>query len=128
MEFPANLKYTKDHEWVDLAAKPARVGVTGYAIDQLGDIVHVELPNPGETFAAGASFGTIESTKTVSDLYMPLAGKVIEVNKDALTRPESLVEDPYAKGWLVKIEPAAGGTASLLDAKAYEAFIQEQDH
>src|SRR3954470_21818338 len=104
MEFPSTLKYTKDHEWVEATSTTAKVGVTAYAIDQLGDIVHVELPQVGESFDAGSSFGTIESTKTVSDLYMPVAGKVVEVNKAALDRPESLQEDPYKNGWLVKVE------------------------
>src|SRR4051812_33990645 len=104
MEFPASLKYTKDHEWIDGTQGAAKVGVTAFAIDQLGDIVHVDLPQVGESFDAGSSFGTIESTKTVSDLYMPVAGKVLEVNKAALDRPESLQEDPYKNGWLVKVE------------------------
>lgn len=128
MDFPSNLKYTKDHEWVDLSEASAKVGVTAYAVDQLGDIVHVELPQVGESFDAGASFGTIESTKTVSDLYMPIAGKVVEVNKHALSNPESLQEDPYKNGWLVKLElTAKGDKAQLLDQKAYEKFISEQD-
>jgi glycine cleavage system H protein len=127
MEFPAGLKYTKDHEWIDLSGKTAKVGVTAYAVDQLGDIVHVELPQPGESFEAGAAFGTIESTKTVSDLYMPLAGKVLEVNKSALSNPEALQDDPYKNGWLLKIELAGGDQAKLLDSKAYEKFVSEQD-
>jgi glycine cleavage system H protein len=94
MSFPEGLKYTKDHEWIEATAKPAKIGVTAYAVEQLGDIVHVDLPNVGESFEAGAAFGTIESTKTVSDLYMPIAGKVVAVNTDATTKPESLQEDP----------------------------------
>lgn len=127
MDFPSGLKYTKDHEWIDSNSNTAKIGVTSFAVEQLGDIVHVELPQVGETFAAGASFGTIESTKTVSDLYMPVAGKVVEVNKDAVNSPESLQADPYVKGWLVKVE--LSGTpdkAALLDAKGYEAFVKEQ--
>jgi glycine cleavage system H protein len=127
MDFPSGLKYTKDHEWIESTNKTAKIGVTAFAVEQLGDIVHVELPQVGETFAAGASFGTIESTKTVSDLYMPVAGKVVEVNKDAVNSPESLQADPYVKGWLVKVEmsgtPSSG---ALLDAKGYEAFVKEQ--
>ena len=126
MQFPANLKYTKDHEWIDAVSGTCKVGVTAYAVDQLGDIVHVDLPKVGDTFAAGGSFGTIESTKTVSDLYMPVAGKVVEVNQAVLDKPESLQEDAYGNGWLVKLEVAAGtSTAQLLDAKAYEAFVSE---
>jgi len=126
MEFPVGLKYTKDHEWIELGANVAKVGVTAYAVDQLGDIVHVDLPKVGDTFDAGAAFGTIESTKTVSDLYMPIAGKVLEVNKAAIDQPESLQNDPYVKGWLVKLEvKGAVDAASLLDARAYESFVAD---
>jgi glycine cleavage system H protein len=126
MQFPSGLKYTKDHEWLDAQATTATVGVTAYAIDQLGDIVHVELPQVGETFDAGAAFGTIESTKTVSDLYMPVGGKVVEVNKAAVGQPESLQADPYKNGWLVKIEfKGKLESAQLLDAKAYEKYVAE---
>jgi glycine cleavage system H protein len=127
MDFPSSLKYTKDHEWIDSTSNVAKIGVTSFAVEQLGDIVHVELPQVGESFKAGASFGTIESTKTVSDLYMPVAGKIVEVNKDAVSSPESLQSDPYKNGWLVKIELSGTPDAStLLDAKAYEAFVSEQ--
>ena len=126
MEFPVGLKYTKDHEWIDAGSSVAKVGVTAFAIDQLGDIVHVELPSVGDTFEAGAAFGTIESTKTVSDLYMPVAGKVVEVNKAVVDKPESLQEDPYVNGWLVKLEhKASANDTQLLDAKAYQAFVAE---
>ncbi len=125
MEFPSSLKYTKDHEWLEQTAKVAKIGVTAYAIEQLGDIVHVDLPAVGETFDAGSAFGTIESTKTVSDLYMPIAGKVVEVNKAAIDKPESLQDDPYKSGWLVKIEMTGKDAANLLDAKAYEKFVAE---
>jgi glycine cleavage system H protein len=126
MDFPQSLKYTKDHEWIETAAASAKIGVTAYAIDQLGDIVHVELPQVGESFTAGSAFGTIESTKTVSDLYMPIAGKVVEVNKAAVGKPESLQEDPYKNGWLVKIEVQGKADLSkLLDAKAYATYVAE---
>ena len=127
MEFPSGLKYTKDHEWIDGAsAATAKIGVTAYAIEQLGDIVHVDLPQVGESFDVGSSFGTIESTKTVSDLYMPVAGKVVEVNKAALDKPESLQEDPYENGWLVKVELKGNADAgALMDAKAYEKFVND---
>lgn len=127
MDFPGGLKYTKDHEWIESSGKTAKIGVTGFAVEQLGDIVHVELPQVGEVFAAGASFGTIESTKTVSDLYMPVSCKVVEVNKAAVASPESLQADPYKAGWLVKVEIT--GTlddSALLDANAYKAFVSEQ--
>lgn len=129
MDFPSTLKYSKSHEWVEASGKTVKVGVTAYAIEQLGDIVHVELPQPGESFDAGTAFGTIESTKTVSDLYMPVSGKVVEVNKAATSSPESLQEDPYKNGWLLKIEASAAPDLSkLLDNKAYEKFVAEQDH
>ena len=125
MEFPVKLKYTKDHEWVSVGAK-IKIGVTAYAIDQLGDIVHVDLPEVGQTFDAGASFGTIESTKTVSDLYMPVSGKVVAINDTAVNNPESLQEDPYEAGWLVEVE-ASSEAADLLDAAGYQKFVSEQD-
>lgn len=124
MEFPSSLKYTKDHEWIEQTAQTAKVGVTAFAVEQLGDIVHVELPQVGEKFDAGSAFGTIESTKTVSDLYMPVSGKIVEVNKAAIDKPESLQEDPYKNGWLVKVE-TSGAASGLLDAKAYEKFVAE---
>ena len=128
MEFPAGLKYTKDHEWLEQGSSGLKIGVTAFAVEQLGDIVHVELPQVGETFTAGSSFGTIESTKTVSDLYMPIGGKVLEVNKAAQQKPESLQEDPYKNGWLIKIEQTAkGDLGGLLDASAYQKFVNEQE-
>ena len=88
MEFPKDLQYTKEHEWIRTSGSTVEVGVTAYAIEQLGDIVHVELPSAGETFSAGAAFGTIESTKTVSDLYMPVSGKISAVNNEAAESPD----------------------------------------
>jgi glycine cleavage system H protein len=127
MSFPKNLKYTKDHEWISTNGTTATVGVTAYAIEQLGDIVHVELPEAGKSFAAGASFGTIESTKTVSDLYMPVACKIVEVNKAVIGKPESLQSDAYQAGWLIKVELSSpSDVAALLSADAYEKFISEQ--
>lgn len=129
MDFPAGLKYTKDHEWLETSgATAATIGVTQYAIEQLGDIVHVELPQVGESFEAGSAFGTIESTKTVSDLYMPVKGKILEVNKGATTSPESLQSDPYKNGWLIKVElTGKPDLAALLDAGAYGKFVTEQE-
>lgn len=126
MSFPKNYKYTKEHEWVEVQGSTGIVGVTGFAVEQLGDIVHVDLPEPGKTFKAGDSFGTIESTKTVSDLYMPVTGKILEVNGAIKSAPESLQTDSYAKGWLVKIELTnATEVSNLMDAGAYEAFTKE---
>ena len=126
MSFPKNYKYTKDHEWIDAQGNKGTVGVTGYAVEQLGDIVHFDLPDAGKTFKEGDSFGTIESTKTVSDLYMPVTGKILEVNAAVKSAPESLQTDSYNAGWLVKIEVANPGDLSkLLDSAQYEAFIKE---
>jgi glycine cleavage system H protein len=124
MEFPSNLKFSKDHEWIDSTKGIAQVGVSSYAVDQLGDIVHIDLPKVGEVFGAGDPFGTIESTKTVSDLYMPVDGKVIEVNEAILSSPEALQEDCYKDGWLLRIE-VSGENAELLSAAQYESFIKE---
>lgn len=126
MDFPKSFKYTKDHEWIDAQGATATIGVTAYAVEQLGDIVHIDLPEVGKTYKAGDSFGTIESTKTVSDLYMPLAGKVTAVNGAVKASPESLQTDSYKNGWLVKIELAnSADTTKLMDAAAYESFIKE---
>jgi len=127
--FPSDYRYTKDHEWLDVKGKnSALVGVTSYAVEQLGDIVHMELPDLGEEFEAGASFGTIESTKTVSDLYMPVTGKVVAVNDEILGSLETLQENPHDKGWLVKIEvKSEGDLKKLMDAKAYEAYLKDSN-
>jgi glycine cleavage system H protein len=126
MDFPKNFKYTKDHEWIEAQGNSGTIGVTGYAVEQLGDIVHIDLPESGKSYKAGDSFGTIESTKTVSDLYMPVSGKITAVNTALKSAPESLQGDTYKNGWLVKIELSnPGDVAGLLDAAAYEAFIKE---
>lgn len=126
MNFPKNYKYTKDHEWIELQGQIAKVGVSAYAIEQLGDIVHIELPKSGTTFKAGESFGTIESTKTVSDLYMPVAGKISEVNQAALQKPELLQEDPYQQGWLVKMTLEKDTSLSgLFESEEYEKYLRE---
>lgn len=129
MSFPEDLKYTKEHEWLLLSGSEAKIGVTTYAIEQLGDIVHIDLPEVGKSFAQGASFGTIESTKTVSDLYLPVAGKILEVNKAALAKPESLQADAYKAGWLVKIQVTNPSEVSkLFSAADYEKFVKEDAH
>ncbi len=128
MSFPSDRQYTSEHEWVFLESKKsASIGVTSFAIEQLGDIVHVELPEVGETFEAGASFGTIESTKTVSDLYMPVAGTVVEVNDDIVNNLDTLQDDPFEEGWLVKIDmKTPSDVDELMDADAYDKLIAEQ--
>lgn len=125
MSYPSELKYTKEHEWISEAKSgQATIGVTSYAIEQLGDIVHIDLPQTGEVFTEGASFGTIESTKTVSDLYMPVGGKIVAINTAIAKSPETLQEDPYNAGWLVKIEVSSPmNAAGLMASSAYADFI-----
>lgn len=126
--FPADLKYTKDHEWLKPAADgTALVGITQYAQDALGDVVFVDLPEVGASFSEGDEFGTVESVKTVSELNMPSAGEIIDVNMTLTDHPEAVNEDPYGKGWMVKIQ-LTGDLASLLDAKAYEALVSAESH
>jgi len=126
--FPADLKYTKDHEWLKPAGDgTALVGITNYAQDALGDVVFVDLPEAGATFAEGEEFGTVESVKTVSELNMPTAGEVLEVNETLGDHPEAVNEDPYGKGWLVKIK-LTGDLSGLLDATAYEALVSAESH
>lgn len=120
--YPQHLKYTKEHEWVAIDGQTATVGVTHYAIDQLGDVVYLELPKVGDTFQANATFGTIESTKTVSDLFMPLACRVTEVNTALVESPEILAKDAYKNGWLVRVEVTAA-PQNLLTASEYEEYI-----
>ncbi len=127
METPSDLFYTKEHEWIKFLNKTsAYVGITQYAVEQLGDIVHIELPALNETFTHGSAFGTVESTKTVSDLYMPVSGKVLEINSSILKSPENLQDDPYDSGWLVKIE-CEQTKDELMTADEYETYLTEQE-
>lgn len=124
MTFPENLKYTKDHEWIRIEGDHGVVGITEYAQGELGDVVFVELPQVGKQVKQAETFGTIEAVKAVSDLYAPVAGEVVEINKDLEKSPESVNKEPYGKGWMLKIKlsnlPELNG---LLDAKAYRALI-----
>lgn len=104
MNFPAELKYTKDHEWVKIDGDVATIGITDFAQRELGDIVYVDVSTIGETIEKEAIFGTVEAVKTVSDLFMPLSGEVLEMNKDIDSAPESVNTDPYGKGWMIKIK------------------------
>jgi len=104
MNFPAELKYTKDHEWVKITGDEATIGITDFAQHELGDIVYVDVNTIGETIEKEAIFGTVEAVKTVSDLFMPLSGEVLEMNKDIDSAPESVNADPYGKGWMIKIK------------------------
>lgn len=126
MNFPTNVKYTKEHEWIRLEGDVAYVGITDYAQEQLGDIVFVDIPTEGETLAANEVFGTIEVVKTISDLFLPVAGEILEQNEALVDQPELVNQDPYGEGWLIKIKPDADADFdSLLDAEAYKALINE---
>lgn len=126
MNFPNDVKYTKEHEWIRLEGDVAYVGITDYAQEQLGDIVFVDIPTVGETLAADEVFGTIEVVKTISDLFLPVAGEVLEQNEALEEQPELVNKDPYGEGWLIKIKPTADADFdSLLDAEAYKALINE---
>ena len=124
MNFPANLRYTKDHEWVRLEGKVATIGITDFAQRELGDIVYVEVDTVGKELEAGAVFGTVEAVKTVSDLFLPVSGTITELNALLAGKPESVNNDPYGEGWMVKmtVENSADVEA-LLDAAGYEAIV-----
>ena len=116
--------YTSEHEWVEISGNIATIGITDFAQSELGDIIFLEFPAIDENFSNGDVFGTIEAVKTVSDMYMPLTGKVIEVNEDLNDAPEQVNEDPYKNGWMVRIELEDGADQSkLLDAKSYVELI-----
>ena len=126
MNIPENLKYTNEHEWIRVEGDVAYVGITDYAQEQLGDIVFVDIQAEGETLEAGEAFGTIEVVKTISDLFMPVAGEVLEQNEALADQPELVNKDPYGEGWIIKVKPAADADFdSLLDAAAYKAIINE---
>jgi glycine cleavage system H protein len=122
--YPADLKYTAEHEWAKQEANAVRVGITHFAQEALGDIVYVSLPEVGAEVRAGEVFGEVESTKSVSDLYAPVSGTVIARNNELDSRPELLNSDPYGEGWIVTIEPTSSGDVDgLLDAAAYESSL-----
>lgn len=124
MNCPENLKYTSEHEWVRLEGDVAYVGITDYAQAQLGDIVFVDITTEGETLAKGEVFGTIEVVKTVSDLFLPVGGEVVEQNGELADDPSLVNSDPYGKGWLVKVKPSnMADFDDLLDAEAYKKLI-----
>jgi len=128
MEFPEELKYTEEHEWVLIEDDIVTVGITDFAQDSLGDVVFVELPEVGATVEAGKSFGVVESVKAVSDVYSPVSGEVVEVNEELPDAPETINTSPYEDGWMVKIRLSdTAELDDLLDADAYQAFVEEQD-
>jgi glycine cleavage system H protein len=124
MNIPANLRYTKDHEWLKLDGETAVVGVTDFAQNELGDIVFIEVETIGESLEKEETFGTIEAVKTVSDMFMPVAGKVIEFNEALVEKPEKVNQDPYGAGWIVKIKVSdPSQVAELLDADQYSGLV-----
>lgn len=124
MNVPANLKYTKDHEWCKIEGNVATIGITDFAQGELGDIVYVEIETEGDDLEKEAIFGTVEAVKTVSDLFMPLSGKVIEVNGGLESAPESVNQNPYEAGWMIKIEMSNSDEVNdLLSADDYKAII-----
>ncbi len=125
MNIPDNLKYTKDHEWIKVDGDEALIGITEFAQKELGDIVFIEVETEGETLEAGEAFGTIEAVKTVSDMFMPLKGEVLEFNAELESNPEIVNKDPYGEGWVVKIKIAdVSDLNGLLDAEAYKELIE----
>ena len=125
--YPSDLKYTKDHEWARVEGDRVRVGVTSYAVEQLGDITLVDLPKVGTKLDAHGHFGDIESVKTVSELFAPVAGEVVEINDKLESSPELINEGPYDKGWMIALKGAAS-LDGLMDAAAYEAYLGTLDH
>jgi glycine cleavage system H protein len=129
MTIPAELRYTRDHEWAKKEGDRLRVGITAFAQEQLGDVVFVELPKVGARVTARQSFGVVESVKAVSDLFAPVTGEVLEVNADLTKSPEVVNQDPYGKGWMILVAPAKPDEWNeLLSPAQYEAFIAEAGH
>ena len=120
MDIPSNLKYTNEHEWIKVENNIATVGITDFAQSELGDIVFLELPNVGDVFDKNDVFGTVEAVKTLADLYLPVSGKIVDVNSSLEDVPESINEDPYEKGWIVKIQ--------LKDSKEVESLLSYNDY
>ncbi len=123
MDFPENLKYTKDHEWIRIEGNEAVIGITDFAQSELGDIVYVEIETEGETLDKEVVFGTVEAVKTVSDLFMPVSGKILSFNKDLEANPEAINKDPYGKGWMIRIQMSDPSEAGkLLSAADYKSL------
>ena len=125
--YPANYLFTDEHEWLDVDGLEGVCGITDFAAEQLGDIVFVELPEPGDTFSKGETFGTIESVKAVSDLYMPVDGEILEINEDLENSPELVNSSPLEDGWMIKIAIKDDSQLEeLMDSKTYEKFVEDQ--
>ncbi len=124
MNFPDNLRYTKDHEWISLDGNVATVGITDFAQGELGDIVYVDVSTVGQHLEENAVFGTVEAVKTVSDLFLPVAGKILEVNDGLNNTPEAVNNDPYGAGWMIKMEvDSPADVEALMDAAAYSELV-----
>ena len=123
MDFPQELKYTKDHEWVKVDGDVATIGITEFAAGELGDIVYVEVETTGETLDTNEVFGSVEAVKTVSDLFMPVAGEILEVNPELEDSPELVNESPYDQGWMIKVKMTGDLPADLLSASAYAELV-----
>jgi glycine cleavage system H protein len=127
MNYPEELRYSEEHEWVAVDGPRARIGITDFAQDSLGDVVFVELPAVGATLAQGQAFGVVESNKTVSDLFAPVSGRVVAVNETLREKPEQVNGDPYGSGWMLRIALARRDEVdALLDAKAYQALVASE--
>ncbi|MFV0437197.1 MAG: glycine cleavage system protein GcvH [Desulfopila sp.] len=124
LNLPANYRYSEDHEWAKIVGSTIRIGVSDYAQDQLGDIVYVEFPEVGDSFEKGEEFGSLESVKAVSELYMPMSGEIVAINEDLTDSPELINEDPYAN-WIVEIKPADKSEfEELLEAEEYQEMLE----
>ena len=123
MNIPENLKYTKDHEWISIEGDVATVGITDFAQGELGDIVYVEIEKTGENFSKEEVFGTVEAVKTVSDLFMPLTGEIIDINEELNEKPELVNEDPYGEGWMIKIKVNSSEMSDLLNSEQYKKLV-----
>ena len=123
MNIPENLKYTKDHEWISIQGDVATVGITDFAQGELGDIVYVEIEKTGENFSKEEVFGTVEAVKTVSDLFMPLSGEIIDINEELNEKPELVNEDPYGQGWMIKIKVNSSDISDLLNSEQYKKLV-----
>ena len=123
---PEDLRYTKEHEWARREGNLIRIGITDFAQEQLGDVVYLALPEVGSTTTAGQPCGEVESTKSVSDIYAPVSGKVIEINAEAVENTAAVNQDPYGQGWLFAVEASDGGFDELLESSGYAKFLEEE--
>jgi glycine cleavage system H protein len=129
MNVPPDLRYTKDHEWIRVEGDVGSIGITDFAQDSLGDVVFVELPAVGTKLTQGATFGVVESNKSVSDLFAPVSGEVVAVNDRLAEQPELVNQSPYEQGWMIRLRVTdASGVAALLDAAAYQAHVASEQH